>query len=46
MGWCKGNFAAVVRLNTPSRQVTHMHVTFGSRNLWRHFLTVPTMFPS
>ena len=46
MGWCKANFAAVVRLNTPSRQVAHMRVTFGVSNCLRHLLTVPTIFPS
>jgi len=46
MGWCKANFAAFVRLNTPSRQVAHMRVTFGVSNGLRPYLTVLTMFPS
>ena len=35
MGWCKGNFAACVRFNTPSRQVTHMRVMFDGCNMSR-----------
>lgn len=36
MGWCKANFAACVRLYTPSRQVAHMRATFRrSQVLWK-----------
>ena len=46
MGWCKANFAACVRLNTPSRRIAYIRVTFGSGKYMWHFLTAPDIFPS